>query len=168
MSMTKLQIGIISALAVAGTTGFVLQAETPRLNDGELALKDRMQPVANAGEARTAADAGVEVYDISKLDQPPRPKFQARPQYPRELRQAGISGQVVVDFIVGKDGNVQNAYAVKSTQKEFEAAAVDAVSQWKFSPGRKDGRDVNTHMQVPIVFSLNQKTGGGAFQVEGK
>ena len=157
MSMTKLQIGITSALAVAGATGFVLQAEDLRLSDNGVALMSRLQPVANADEARRAADAGVEVYDISKLDQPPRPKFQARPQYPRELRQAGISGQVVVDFIVDKDGNVRNAYAVNSTQKEFEASAVGAVSQWKFSPGRKDGRDVNTHKQVPIVFSLNSK-----------
>jgi TonB family protein len=157
MSMTKLRIGITSALVVAGATGFVLQAETLRLSDEGVALNGRLQQVAKADEVRRAADASVGVYDISKLDQAPRAKFQARPQYPRELREAGISGQVVVDFIVDKDGNVQNAYAAKSSQKEFEASAVDAVSQWKFSPGRKDGRDVNTHMQVPIVFSLNNK-----------
>jgi periplasmic protein TonB len=50
---------------------------------------------------------------------------------------------------------------VKSSQREFEAAAVQAVSQWKFTPGRKRGSNVNTHMQVPIVFSL-PKTDGTA------
>ena len=162
MNMTKLQIGITSALVAAGASGFVLHAEDLRLSDEGIALMSRLQPVANADEARRAADASVEVYDISNLDQVPRPRFQARPQYPREMRQAGISGQVVVDFIVDQNGNVQNASAVKSSQKEFEAAAVDAVSQWKFSPGRKDGREVNTHLQVPIVFSLAKKDGASA------
>lgn len=99
---------------------------------------------------------GIEVFDLSKLDQIPVAQFQARPQYPFEMRRAGINGEVVVDFIVDTAGTVQNAYAIRSTQREFEAAAVQAVSKWKFKPGRKGGRAVNTHMQVPIVFSLNE------------
>lgn len=100
---------------------------------------------------------GMRVFDISMLDQQPAPKFQARPQYPFEMRRAGIAGEVVVDFIVDTNGDVQNAYALRSSQREFEAAAVQAVSKWKFKPGRKGGRDVPTHMQVPIVFTLNEE-----------
>ena len=100
---------------------------------------------------------GIEVFDLSKLDQQPVAKFQARPQYPFEMRRAGIAGEVTVDFIVDSNGDVQNAYAIKSSQREFEAAAVQAVMKWKFKPGRKGGRDVNTHMQVPIVFTLNEE-----------
>jgi len=98
---------------------------------------------------------GIEIFDISKLDKRPVPRVQGRPQYPFEMRRAGISGEVTVDFIVDANGDVQNAYAVKSTQRDFEAAAVQAVSKWKFTPGRKNGRAVATHMQVPIVFNLN-------------
>jgi protein TonB len=100
---------------------------------------------------------GMKVFDISMLDQTPVPKFQARPQYPFDMRRAGIAGEVVVDFIVDTNGDVQNAYALRSSQREFEAAAVQAVSKWKFKPGRKGGRDVPTHMQVPIVFTLNEE-----------
>jgi protein TonB len=100
---------------------------------------------------------GMKVFDISMLDQTPVPKFQARPQYPFEMRRAGISGDVLVDFIVDTNGDVQNAYALRSSQREFEAAAVQAVTKWKFKPGRKGGRDVPTHMQVPIVFTLNEE-----------
>lgn len=99
---------------------------------------------------------GVEVFDISKLDQQPVAKFQARPQFPFEMRRAGISGEVLVDFIVDTDGAVRNAFAAHSSQREFEAAAVQAVSKWKFRPGRKNGHAVFTHMQVPIVFTLNE------------
>ena len=233
MSMTKLQVGITSALAIAGATGFALQAqsntqlrdeaaalrqqnaataqaraendqlkrtanevaelkqddaELKRLNDEATALKGRLAKVTQAEQARmAAADGKLEVYDISKLDQTPRPKYQARPQYPFELRRVGVGGQVVVDFIVDREGNVQNAQAVKSSladkagevvkmgaftvaaeggesatgtvadaTKLLEAAAVDAVAKWKFAAGKKGGRDVNTHMQVPIVFTVSE------------
>ena len=68
---------------------------------------------------------GMKVFDISMLDQTPVPKFQARPQYPFEMRRAGIAGEVVVDFIVDTNGDVQNAYALRSSQREFEAAIAE-------------------------------------------
>ena len=105
----------------------------------------------------TSQFRGMQVFDISKLDQTPVPKYQARPQYPFEMRRAGIAGEVLVDFLVDTAGDVQNAYAAKSSQREFEQAAVPAVSKWKFKPGRNGGRDVVTHMQVPIVFTLNEE-----------
>jgi protein TonB len=99
----------------------------------------------------------IEVFDRSQLDHQPVPKFQARPQYPSDMRHAGIPGEVVVDFIVDTNGDVQNAYALRSSQREFEVAAVSAVSRWRFRPGRKSGRDVPTHLQVPVVFTLNEQ-----------
>ena len=120
---------------------------------------------ADAGSANPPAPAvpaaeerkfqGTRVYDPSELDRQPVPKFQARPQYPLGLRRAGVGGEAVVDFIVDPNGDVQKAYAIRSTHKEFAAAAVAAVSQWKFRPGRKGGQNLPTHMQVPIVFSLD-------------
>ena len=118
-------------------------------------LSSLAKNIVKIPEVRTGL-AGVEVFDISKLDQQPVARFQARPQYPFEMRRAGISGEVLVDFIVDTNGDVRNAYAVKSSQREFEAAAVQAVSKWKFKAGRKNGHAVYTHMQVPIVFTLNE------------
>ena len=100
---------------------------------------------------------GIEVFDISKLDKIPVPKFRAQPNYPFEMRRAGIAGEVMVDFIVDSVGDVHNAYATSSTHHEFELPAVQAVSKWKFRPGMKGGRAVATHMQVPIVFSLSDE-----------
>ena len=40
---------------------------------------------------------------------------------------------------------------------EFEGAAADAVRQWVFDPGLKDGKPVGTHMQVSVVFSLEDE-----------
>lgn len=98
-----------------------------------------------------------DLFDLANLDQIPSPRFQAKPVYPFEMRRAGITGDVLVGFIVDSNGDVREAYAIKSTQREFEAAAIQAVSKWKFRPGKKGGRSVNTRMQVPIVFSITEE-----------
>ena len=104
--------------------------------------------------SRTGLGKGIEIFDPSKLDQQPQARAKVPPQYPFEMRRAGITGEVLVEFIVDSNGDVRNAFAVRSSQREFEAAAVQAVSKWKFRPGKKGGRAVNTRMQQPISFSL--------------
>jgi TonB family protein len=132
-------------------------------------------------------DDAQSAFDITKLDQRPKALLQVRPQYPAALRAIGASGEALVDFIVGSDGRVYNAYAVsasvngeaetadgpqfvvsaagrgsagsssdslKTDSSAFESAAVQAVSQWTFQPGQVNGQSVNTHMRVPIVFSV--------------
>lgn len=95
------------------------------------------------------------LFDISQLDQIPVARVQPPPIYPYEMRRAGITGEVNVGFIVDSDGNVRDAYPISSTHREFEVPAVQAVNKWKFRPGRRGGKAVNTRMSVPIVFSFN-------------
>ncbi len=109
------------------------------------------RPGANFGKGMK------DLFDIANLDQVPQARVQVQPQYPFEMRRAGISGDVLVAFIVSSAGDVVDAYAVKSSQREFESPAVQAVLKWKFRPGRKGGRAVNTKMQVPIVFNLSDE-----------
>lgn len=97
----------------------------------------------------------IPTFEFVKLDQKPVVKFRVPPQYPSTMRRAEIEGEVLVDFVVTSEGKVVKAFAVQSTHRDFEAAALVAVSKWKFQPGTKAGRPVNTHMQVPIGFSLN-------------
>ena len=98
-----------------------------------------------------------DTHDISKVDVKPVPRFQARPQYPFALRRDKVEGEAVTEFIVDTEGNVQRAHAVRATHPAFADAAVAAVSKWKYKPGMKNGRAVNTRMQVPIVFTLNER-----------
>jgi protein TonB len=103
----------------------------------------------------TGDGTGPHTFTPAQLDEPPIPKYMARPVYPETMKRSGISGEALVDFIVDPSGNVRNATAVHSSQREFEEPAATAVSRWKFRPGRKDGRAVYVHMQVPIVFTLS-------------
>ena len=86
----------------------------------------------------------------------PVPTFQARPAYPFDLRRAGQSGEAVVDFVVDVFGRVVNAFVLRATHPDFGTAAVAAVTQWQFQPGRNArGVPVPVHFQVPIVFTIN-------------
>jgi periplasmic protein TonB len=94
------------------------------------------------------------IFDIGQLDTPPVIRLQQKPIYPHALLRAGVTGEVKVAFIVDTDGNVRDLYVVSSTSQEFDSAAAQAVSKWKFRPGRKNGRAVNTRMTVPIGFAI--------------
>ncbi|HTZ20458.1 MAG TPA: TonB family protein [Opitutaceae bacterium] len=99
--------------------------------------------------------AGVpDLFAMAELDQQPVVRSQAFPVYPSELRNSGISGGVVVAFIVSTTGTVLEPTIVSSDRREFEAPAVQAVSKWKFKPGRKGGRVVNTKVLAPVGFAV--------------
>jgi TonB family protein len=103
--------------------------------------------------SKPEAPAG-QTFDMTKLDVLPKVLLQVRPVYPADMHAQGVNAEVTVDFIVDPAGAVRNAYALKSSRPEFARSAVEAVSQWRFEPGQVAGRKVNTHMQVPIVFTV--------------
>lgn len=80
-----------------------------------------------------------------------------KPVYPMALRITETTGDVVVDFVVDTAGRVQKAHAIKASNPRFAERAVAAVQQWRFHPGRKNGHNVYTHMQVPVYFRLPQE-----------
>ncbi len=98
--------------------------------------------------ARNLMDAGM-------LDSRPRAIVQTAPVYPGEARIQGAEGRVLVGFTVDEAGRVVSAYVITRTDRQFEKAAIRAVSKWRFEPGRRHGRVVRFRMAVPIIFSLN-------------
>lgn len=79
------------------------------------------------------------------------------PLYPAKLKAEKIQGEVQVAMVVNTKGEPTQVRAFFSTRPEFEEPAVEAVKQWKFTPGKKDGRAVNTQLVVPIKFALQEK-----------
>jgi zinc protease len=87
----------------------------------------------------------------------PRPIRQNKANYPAALRAKGITGVVTVEFVVGADGRVVSAKAIKSPDPAFSKAAEEAVLSWEFVPGVKDGKKVSVLMRVDVTFDLNAK-----------
>ncbi|MCM2274471.1 MAG: energy transducer TonB [Candidatus Didemnitutus sp.] len=95
-----------------------------------------------------------DLFDVANLDQIPVARVQPAPNYPFEMKRAGISGTVTLEFIVDSKGDVVAVQIIRSSQREFEQPAIQAVQKWKFRPGRKGGRAVNTRCQIEIPFTL--------------
>ena len=131
-------------------TSFVQPLQPPPPDNIKIAKGQIVIPEQGSGWAK-----GIRIFDLNELDQIPVETFTVTPNYPPDMRRFSIAGEVVVDFIVDTNGDVHDAYAFSSTQHEFEANAVLAVSKWRFKPGKSGGHSVVTHMQVPIQFTLN-------------
>jgi periplasmic protein TonB len=84
----------------------------------------------------------------------PRPIFTRQPEYSDDGRKARIQGTVELLIIVRPDGGVQFDSVRKSLGYGLDEKAIDAVRQWKFQPGRKDGQPVPVYVSVLVNFSL--------------
>lgn len=90
------------------------------------------------------------------------------PEYPMSMRRYAISGEVLVELIVGADGKVASAVVIESDNPTFDEPAIEAVLAWKFKPGTKAGKPVATRMHVPIVFSIEDWSDRRAYSIEAK
>jgi len=77
------------------------------------------------------------------------------PHYPSEAKRKRISGRVVLEAIIGTDGTVQNLKVV-SGPDELQQAAVDAVRSWHYRPYLVNGKPVEVHTTVNVIFSLSR------------
>ncbi len=78
-------------------------------------------------------------------------------KYPAEAEKAGKQGRVVVTFVVGKDGAVNNAKVVKSVDEKLDAEALRVVNAMpKWQPGKQRGQEVNVMYTIPVTFRLNK------------
>jgi TonB family protein len=79
-------------------------------------------------------------------------KKKVNPRYPKEAKQAGIEGQVVLRAEISKEGTIQNLQLV-SGHPVLAAAATEAVKKWKYKPNYK-GNPVAGETQVLVNFEL--------------
>lgn len=74
-------------------------------------------------------------------------------QYPQVAKDNGITGTVLVEFVVEKDGSVTNAKVKVPLFPECDKEACRAVmSMPKWKPGKNTGKPVRCYYQVPITF----------------
>jgi TonB family protein len=80
---------------------------------------------------------------------------QPAPIYPQEAKEAGISGHVILNIVVGKDGTVQDVSLV-SGHPLLVPAAKDAVKQWTYQPTLLNGEPVEVVTQVEVNFTPSE------------
>ncbi len=126
---------------------------TPQLNVDPNTVRMNAIPVNIARGSGTAEKLG-KIFDVSQLDRQPQAVFQPAPSFPTELRNEFPESAVTLEFIINTKGEVLMPRAVSARHRRFEEAAINGVLKWKFKPGYKGGRPVNTRTQITIMFRV--------------
>src|SRR5215813_9800519 len=84
---------------------------------------------------------------------PPTKVRDVKPVYPSIAQSARVQGIVIIEATIGPDGRVQEAKVLRSIPL-LDAAALDAVKQWVFTPTTLNGTPVPVIMTVTVNFTL--------------
>jgi TonB family protein len=96
------------------------------------------------------------VYAPGSGVQLPAPIKQVRPQYTEEAKQARLQGTVWLDCVVASNGTPRDIIVARSldTVHGLDQAAINALKQWRFKPGTKEGKAVAVRVRVEMTFTL--------------
>ena len=137
---------------------------------GVVACSDSVAPSASTDdpattESSSASTEDSEVFTVVE-DQPEliggMSALQESISYPETAKEAGIQGRVIVQFIVDEDGNVTNPEVIRGVHKVLDQAALDAVKQQEFKPGKQRGEAVKVQMSLPVTFRLDDGSESGS------
>jgi TonB family protein len=95
---------------------------------------------------------GIPIYAAGSGVAPPRVVYSPDPQYSKEARKAHLRGTVGLAVVVGPDGRPMNIKVTQALGKGLDEKAVEAVSNWKFEPGTKDGVPVPVRISIQCEF----------------
>jgi protein TonB len=90
---------------------------------------------------------------VMDYDQPPRVLRQTKPVYPQEAFVKKIEGVVELEVLIDSTGRVSIRRIIHSVPV-LDAAAMQTVRQWLFSPAVKNGRPVATVALIPVSFRI--------------
>jgi peptidyl-prolyl cis-trans isomerase A (cyclophilin A) len=73
--------------------------------------------------------------------------------YPIDAKKAHVSGTVVLNAIIGRDGTVEDLQVVSGPEM-LQQAALDSVKQWRYRPYLLNGDPVEVRTTINIIFTL--------------
>ena len=105
--------------------------------------------VARAQEPSSVARPGKDVTA-------PQIEKEVKPVYTESAKKERIQGLVGMDVVVLADGSVGDVTVTRSLDKEhgLDDESVKAVKQWRFVPGKKDGKAVSVLVEIDMTFTL--------------
>ena len=98
--------------------------------------------------------AGGGVFHVGGGVTPPTILQRVEPQYSEEARKARYQGTVVLEAIVRRDGTVDIQRIVRSLGFGLDENAIQALKQWRFRPGMRNGVPVDVSLNIEVNFNL--------------
>ena len=111
---------------------------------------------AGADDPKTKENKDVEadVYEPGGDVKPPKLIHYVEPDFSPKSKEAFVEGTVRISSVVKTDGSATNLRVISGLNAEEDRNAMEAVKQWKFQPGTKQGRAVNVRVTIEVVFHL--------------
>jgi TonB family protein len=101
--------------------------------------------------------------------------LQARLRYPPAAKAEGVTGRVIVQFVVNAEGDVGAPEVIRGLRPALDAEAVRVIREARFVPGRQGTQAVCVRMSLPLTFrddtpvgppAMNNPVGDAAASVE--
>jgi TonB family protein len=84
----------------------------------------------------------------------PRLLQEVKADYTEDARRRGVSGEVVLEIVVRRDGSVGDVRVLRGLAGGLNERAMQAVRQWRFTPARRLGTPVDVIVEVAVEFRL--------------
>jgi protein TonB len=129
----------------------------PAVPPDEVVIGGPGVPTASPIGGGSMLGSGGSAVDEQLVDRAPRLLGRApEPSYPASLREAGVQGRVVVQFVVDTLGRAELAelQVIETPHPLFVDAIRSALARYRFSVGEAAGRKVRTRVQIPFDFTL--------------
>ena len=111
----------------------------------------RLGPSGDAGGTIASPDV---VYRPGSRVTRPKPVKEVMPSYSAAAQQARTRGTVSLTCVVQADGTVRDIRITAGLDPSLDARAIDALRQWVFEPGRREGVAVPVEVSVEMAFEL--------------
>jgi TonB family protein len=84
----------------------------------------------------------------------PRLLREVKADYTEDARRRGITGEVVMEIVVARDGSVGDVKILRRLGAGLDERAAQAVHQWRFAPATRKGLPVDVIVEVAVEFKL--------------
>ena len=82
---------------------------------------------------------------------------QSKVRYPAIAQENGISGKVVLTFVIEKDGRLTNIQVLQTPDRSLSEEAIRVLQQSpKWSPGKQRNQPVRVRYTLPVEFRIQQ------------
>ena len=71
-----------------------------------------------------------------------------------DLTHARVSGVIIIEAVIDRDGNVTEARILKPLPMGLADQALEAVKKWKFKPGTLNNQPVPVYYNLTVTFRL--------------
>jgi TonB family protein len=120
------------------------------------------------GQTAPAVGSNLGVYRVGGGVTAPKLVYAAEPQFSEQARKRKINSSALVQLVVETNGHVREIHIIKSAAENYanknpkdrdaalslDQKAIEAVGQYRFEPGKLNGKPVPVQLKVEVNFEI--------------